>query len=182
MSSTGEQIIQQLFSIMQQVVSQTQFMSDIRRSMSKACAVLVGNFNSALTNLVLIRRDAYPNLDAFRLCNLCSAPVSGGDLFDRSLMQEYEQHLIGLRVKEVSKKERFHPYKKKKGKGGNQYQHISQDMFYQPVLTTPIYSATAPFLSPLRGGGGGGGCVCGHRECGCCRGHSHEGNTPSAKL
>ena len=58
---------------------------------------------------------AHPNLDAFRLCNLHTAPISGGDLFERSLMQEYEQHLIGIGVKPGSKKEQhFHPYKKNK--------------------------------------------------------------------
>ena len=93
---TREQIMQQMFSITQQEASQMQFMLDISSSMSKAYADLVANFNLSLTNLVLIRRDAYlqhahPNLDAFRLRNLRSAPVSGGDLFDRSLMQEYEQ-------------------------------------------------------------------------------------------
>ena len=89
-----------------------QFMLDISRSMSKAYADLVSNFLSTLTNLVLLRRDAYlrhahPNLDAFRVRNLCAAPVSGGDLFERSLMQEYEQHLIGLGVKSGSKKEQL---------------------------------------------------------------------------
>ena len=33
-------------------------------------------------------------------------------------MQEYEQHLIGLGGKRGTKKECFHPYKKKKGRGG----------------------------------------------------------------
>ena len=80
-----------------------QFMLDISRSMSKAYADLVANFLSTLTNLVLLRRDAYlkhahPSLDSFRVKNLRSAPISGGDLFDRSLMQEYEQHLIGLGI------------------------------------------------------------------------------------
>ena len=95
--------------------------------MSKAYADLVSNFLSILTNLVLLRHDAYlrhahPNLDAFRVRNLHAAPVSGGDLFERSLMQEYEPHLIGLGVKPGSKKEqRFHPYKKnKRGRGGRQ--------------------------------------------------------------
>ena len=87
-----------------------QFMVDISRSMSKAYADLESNFLSTLTNLVLLRRDAYlrhthPNLDAFMVRNLCAAPVSDGDLFERSLMQEYEQHLIGLGVKPGSKKE-----------------------------------------------------------------------------
>ena len=88
---------------------QMQVMLDISRSMSKAYADLVSNFISTLTNLVLIRRDVYlrhahPNLDAFRLRNLRAAPISGGDLFERSLMQEYEQHFIGLGVKPGSKK------------------------------------------------------------------------------
>ena len=104
----------------QQETSQMQFMLDISRSMSKAYADLVSNFLSTLTNLVLIRRDAYlkhtySSLDSFRIRNLRSAPISGGDLFDRSLMQEYEQHLIGLGIKPGSKKDqRFHPYKKGK--------------------------------------------------------------------
>ena len=116
--TTREQIMLQLFTMTQQESAQLQFMLDISRSMSKAYADLVSNFLSTLTNLVLLRRDAYlrhahPNLDAFRVLNLRTAPVSGGDLFERSLMQEYEQHLIGLGVKPGSKKEqRFHPYKK----------------------------------------------------------------------
>ena len=67
--------MQQLFGITQQEASQMQYMLDINRSMSKVYADMVANFNSTLTNLVLIRRDAYlshahPNLDAFRLHNL----------------------------------------------------------------------------------------------------------------
>ena len=57
---------------------------------------------------------AHPNLDASRLCNLHSATISGDDLFDRTPMQEYEQHLIRLGVKPGSKKDCFHPYKKHK--------------------------------------------------------------------
>ena len=145
--------------------------------MSKAYADLVANFNSSLTNLVLLRRDAYqrhahPNLDTFRLHNLNSAPISGGDLFDRSLMQEYEQHLIGLGVKTGTKKEHFHPYKKKKGRGGNQPHHAPQGMFYQPMLA-PQYMVQQPFYPHpqvgCRGGRGGR------------RGRSHGGNTPSTK-
>ena len=113
--------------------------------------------SSLLSSLVLLRRDAYlrhthPNLDAFRLRNLRSATVSGGDLFDRTLMQEYEQHLIGLGVKPVSKKDRFHPYKKpKRGRGGQRQQQ--QGLFYQPMpaQSTPVYhSATFLFSSPPR--------------------------------
>ena len=65
-----------------------QFMLDISRSMSKVYADLVANFISSLTNLVLLRRDTYlvhahPNLNAFRLHNLRSTTISGGDLFNR---------------------------------------------------------------------------------------------------
>ena len=127
--------------------------------------------------IALIRRDAYlrhahPNLDAFRLCNLRSAPISGGDLFDRSLMQEYEQHLIGLGVKTGTKKERFHPYKKKKGRGGNQRHHAPQDMFYQ-TMPAPQYKVQQPFYPHPQGGprGGRGGC----------RGRGCGGNTSNTK-
>ena len=79
---TREHLMLQLYQITQQEISQMQFMLDI-------------SIISSLTNLVLLRRDAYlrhthPNLDAFRLCNLPSATISGGDLFDRTLMQEYD--------------------------------------------------------------------------------------------
>ena len=116
--STREHIMLQLYSRTQQESAQMQFMLDISRSMSKAHVDLVSNFLSMFTNQVLLRRDAYlchahPNLDAFRVCNLRTAPVSGSDLFERSLIQEYEQHLIGLGLKPGSKKEQhFHPYKK----------------------------------------------------------------------
>ena len=122
---TREQIMLQLFTMTQQESTQMQHMLDISRSMSKAYADLVSNFISTLKNLVLIRRDAYLhhahlNLDAFRLRNLCAALISGGDLFERSLTQEYEQHLIGLGVKPGSKKEQcFHPYKKNKTSTGS---------------------------------------------------------------
>ena len=124
---TREQILSQLFAMTQQESAQMRFMLDISRSMSKAYTDLVSNFLSSLTKLVLLRCDAYlrhahSNLNTFRVYNLRAAPVSGGDLFERSIMEEYEQHLIGLGVKPGSKKEqRFHPYKKnKKGRGGNQ--------------------------------------------------------------
>ena len=107
----------QLYQITQEEASQMQFMLDISRSMSKAYVNLVANFISSLTNLVVLRRDAYlhhahPNLDAFRLHNLRSATILGGDLFNRTLMQEYERHLTGLRVNPGCKKDRFHPHKK----------------------------------------------------------------------
>ena len=77
---TREQIMLQLFTMTQQESAQMQFMLDISRSMSKAYAHLVSNFLSTFTNLVLLRRDAYlrhahPNLDAFRVRNLRTAPV-----------------------------------------------------------------------------------------------------------
>ena len=106
---TLEQIMLQLYQITHH--SQVQFMLDISRSMSEAYADLVAIFiASSLTSLVLLRRDAYlchahPSLDAFRLHNLRSATISGDDLFDRTLMQEYEQHLIGLGVKPGSNKD-----------------------------------------------------------------------------
>ena len=144
--------------------------------MSKAYADLVSNFLSSLTNLVLLRRDAYlrhahPNLDAFRVRNLCAAPVSGGDLLERSLMQEHEQHLICLGVKPGSKKEQcFHPYKKnKKGRGGRQ--QAQQGVYYQPV-PAPQYMVQQPFFqTPPQGGhkGGHGG------RRGCNRGGSTSG-------
>ena len=95
-------------------------------------------------------RHAHPNLDAFRLRNLHSAPISGGDLFDRSLRQEYEQHLIGLGVKTGTKKERCHPYKKKKGRGGNQRHYTPQGMFYQPMLA-PQYMVQQSFYPHPQG-------------------------------
>ena len=52
--------MQQIVSMTQQEAPQMQFMLDIRRSMSKAYADLVANFNSSLTNLVLTIRDVYP--------------------------------------------------------------------------------------------------------------------------
>ena len=159
----------------QQETSQMQFMLDISRSMSKAYADLVSNFLSTLTNLVLIRRDAYlkhahSSLDSFRIRNLRSAPISGGDLFDRSLMQEYEQHLIGLGIKPGSKKDqRFHPYKKgKRGRGGRQ--QPPQGMYY-PV-PAPQYMVPQPmFQSQGRRRGG----------CGGRRGRNRGGNNTNTK-
>ena len=140
--------MQQIFKIAQQEASHMQFMLNINGIMSKAYVDLVSNFNSTLTNLVLTRRDAYlhhalPNLDAFRLVSLYSAPVSGGDLFDRAMMQEYKQLLISLGVETSTKKERFYPYKKKKGSGSHQHQHAPLGGYYQPV---PEYGAL--LLSP----------------------------------
>ena len=155
-----------------------QFMLDISRSMSKAYADLVSNFISTLTNLVLIRcyaylRHAHPNPDAFRLHNLCTAPISGGDLFERSLMQEYEQHLIGLGVKPGSKKEQcFHPYKKnKKGRGG--CQQAPQGVYYKPMLATKYMVQQPFFQAPPQGGCKG--------RYGGRRGHGQGGSTGGGK-
>ena len=159
-----EQLFASLGQLTTQEAAQMQFMLDISRSMSRAYADLVANFLSTLTNLVLIRRDAYlrhahPSLDTFRLRNIRSAPVSGGDLFERSLMQEYEQHLIGLGIKPGSKKEqRFHPYKKaKRGRGGRPQQQ-QQGLYYQPV-PAPQYMVQQPVFHQPHGGcrGGRGG-------------------------
>ena len=75
-------------------------------------------------------------------------------------MQEYEQHLIGLGVKTGTKKERFHPCKKKKGKGGNHRHVTPQGMFYQQ-----------PFYPHPQGGLKGGP--------GSCRGCGHGGTYPA---
>ena len=56
---TREQIMLQLFTMTQQESAQKQFMLDISKSMSKAYTDLVSNLLSTLTNLVLLRRDAY---------------------------------------------------------------------------------------------------------------------------
>ena len=87
-------------------------------------------------------------------------------------MQEYEQHLIGLEVKTGTRKERFHPYKKKKGRGGHPRQHAQQGVFYQP-MPAPQYMVQQPFFPHPQGGrrGGRGGR----------RGRGHGGNTPSTK-
>ena len=172
-ATTTEQLISTLAHLTTQESAQMQFMLDISRSMSRAYADLVANFLSTLTNLVLVRRDAYlrhahPSLDAFRVKNLRAAPVSGGDLFDRSLMQEYEQHLIGLGIKPGSKKEqRFHPYKKpRRGRGGQRQQ--TQGVYYQTV-PAPQYMVQQPVFQHPQGGrrGGRGG------RRGRGRGNSH---------
>ena len=121
-----------------------QLMLDISRSMSRAYLDLVANFLSTLTKLVFIQWDAYLRHVYPSLRNLRSAPVSGGDLFERSLMQEYEQHLIGLGIQPGSKLEqRFHPFKKpKRGSGGRQQQQ-TQGLYYQPV-PAPQYMVQQP--------------------------------------
>ena len=70
-ATTTEQLIASLAQITSTESAQMQFMLDISRSMSRAYADLVANFLSTLTNLFLMRQDAYlrhahPNLDTFK--------------------------------------------------------------------------------------------------------------------
>ena len=81
-----------------------QFMLDISRSTAVAYQHPLETFLHLLTNLVLIHQDAYlknthNSLNTYRFKNLQAVPISGPDLFERSLMQEYEQHLLGLGIK-----------------------------------------------------------------------------------
>ena len=106
-----DQFLQQLLNSTLEDTPQMQFMIDISRSTAVAYQHLLEKFFHFLTNLVLICRDAYlknadNSLDSYRLKNLRAAPISGPDLFERSLMQEYEQHLIGLGVKTGKAEER----------------------------------------------------------------------------
>ena len=140
-----------------------QFMLDISRSTAVAYQHLLEKFLHLLTNLVLIRRDAYlknahNSLNSYHLKNLRAAPISGPDLFERSSMQEYEQHLIGLGVKtENQQSTRFHPYgkhkKKPRGRGRGAYQ---QGGFY--LVPPPQYVMPPQFYpqQPQRGGFRGG--------------------------
>ena len=81
----------------------------ISGSVSKAYVDLVSIFISPLKNFVLVGDDylchAPPILEAFRVGSLHAVPIFGGNLFDRAHRQEYEQHLIGLGIKQRSKKE-----------------------------------------------------------------------------
>ena len=119
---TRDQHLQQLLNTTIEDTPQMEFMLDISRSTAVAYQHLLEKFLHILTNLVLMRRDAYlknahNSLDAYRLKNLRAAPISGQDLFERSLMQDYEQHLIGLGVKAGNQQSsRFHPYGKSKRK------------------------------------------------------------------
>ena len=100
---------------------------------------------------------------------LRAATVSCGDLFERSLMQEYEQHLIGLGVKPGSYKEqRFHPYQKNRGRGG--HQQAPQGVYYQP-MPAPQYMVQQPFFQPPPQSGG----------CGGRSGHGRRGTTGGNK-
>ena len=89
---------------------------------------------------------------------------------DKSLMQEYDQHLIGLGVKTGTMKEHLHPHKNKKSKSDNQCHH-----FPRYVLPThasiSIYGAKV-LLFPQEGHRGSRD---GHR------GYCHRGTTPSEK-
>ena len=127
-----DQFLLQLLNSTIEDTPQMQFMLDISRSTAVAYQHLLEKFLHLLTNLVLIRRDAYlknthNSLDSYPLKNLRATPISGPDLFERSLMQKYEQHLIGLGVKTGNQQStRFHPYgkhkKKPRGRGRGAYQ------------------------------------------------------------
>ena len=153
-----------------------QLMLDISRRMPKDYADLVANFISFLTNLVLLSRDAYfhqahPNLDAFRLRNLCSATISGGDLFDRTLMQEYEQHPIGFGVKSGSKKTTSTPTRNTRRAEVDSVSPLRVSITNQ--CQHPNTWCNSPFFPPHQGGrtGGRGGC----------RRRSHGSNTNTGK-
>ena len=87
------------------------------------------------------------------------APISGGDLFERSLMQEYEQHLIGLGIKPGSKKEQcFHPCKKRAGVGVNRQERagVGVNRLHKGYTTNPcwlhnIWCSSPPFNLHLSG-------------------------------
>ena len=81
-----------------------------------------------------------------------SATISGGDLFDRTLMQEYEQHPIGLGIKPGYRKDCFHPYKKReKGRGGHQCQPPPPTNIYYQPMPAAQYMVQQPFFpTPTR--------------------------------
>ena len=159
-----DQFLQQLLNSTLEDTSQMQFMVDISRSVAVAYQHLLEKFLHLLTNLVFIRRDAYlkhaqHNLDAYQLKNLRSTPISGPELFDRTLMQEYEQHLIGLGVKTGNQSSsRFHPYgkskKKARGRGRGAYQ---QGGYYQVPVPASQYLIPQPFYPQPQCGGIRGG-------------------------
>ena len=149
-----DQFLHQLLNSTLEDTSQMQFMLDISRSVAVAYQHLLEKFLHLLTNLVFIHRDTYlkhahHNLDAYQLKNLRSAPISGPELFDRSLMQGYEQHLIGLGVKTGNQSgSRFHPYgkskKKPRGRGRGAYQ---QGGYYQVPVPASQYLIPQPFYT-----------------------------------
>ena len=164
-----DQFLHQLLNSTVEDTPQMQFMLDISRSTAVAYQHLLEKFLHLLTNLVLIRRDSYlknahNSLDSYRLKNLRAAPISGPDLFERSLMQEYEQHLIGLGVKTGNQQStRFHPYgkqkKKPRGRGRGAYQ---QGGYYQMpppqyVMPPQFYPQQQPHRGGFRGSNKGRG-------------------------
>ena len=172
-----DQFLQQLLNSTIEDTPQMQFMLDISRSTAVAYQHLLEKFLHLLTNLVLIRRDAYlknahNSLDVYRLKNLRAAPISGPDLFECSLMQEYEQHLIGLEVKTGNQQSsRFHSYgkhkKKPRGRGRGAYQ---QGVFY-PV-SPPQYIMPPQFYPQQQQQRGG--FRYSNRGRGACRGRGKK--------
>ena len=179
--SPRDQFLQQLLNSTIEDTPQMQFMLDISRSTAVAYQHLLEKFLHLLTNLVLIcwdahLKNAHNSLDAYCLKNLRAAPSSGPDLLERSLMQEYEQHLIGLGVKtENQQNARFHPYgkhkTKPKGRGRGAYQ---QGGFYlvpppQYIMPPQFYPQQQQQRDGFRGGNRGTGT---HR----CRGKNTSGS------
>ena len=79
--SSRDQYLQQLLN---SSLLQMQFMLDISRSTAVAFQHLLEKFRDAHL------KNTHKSLDAYHLKNICSAPISGPDLFKHSLMQEYE--------------------------------------------------------------------------------------------
>ena len=96
-------------------------MLDISRSSAQAFQHILPNILATLSNIVLVRRDAHlkhvhQDIDSFRKKNLLSASVVGLKMFDRSTLQEYEKHFIGLGSKPsqaAQQSGRYTPYHKK---------------------------------------------------------------------
>ena len=140
-----------------QDTAQMQFMLDISRSVATAYQHLVPNLLTTLTQLALLRRDAYlkhvhNSLDSCRRKDLRQHSVLGQDMFDKSRIQEYEKHLIEMGVK-TSSKSRNHPYKKgepqkrKPRARSKQYQASS----YQQVPPPPFVVPHAYYPPPPQG-------------------------------
>ena len=142
---TQTQLFQQLHQITPDDSAQMQFMLDISPSVATAYQHLIPNLITTLTQIVLTRRDAYlvhanNSLDNFPKKNLWANSVLG------SLMQEYEQHLIGMGVK-TGPSSRYHPYggktqKKKawgRGKGNNQATFYSTPAPQYQVVQQPFF-------------------------------------------
>ena len=123
-------------------------MLDRDRSKTKVYTDLVANFISSLTKLVLLRRDAYlrhahPNLDAFTLSNHLRRWSVQQNLDARV---QTASHWLGVKPGWSSKKDRFHPYKKQKGRGGHQCHHLRASTINQ--CRHPITWCNSPF-SPI---------------------------------